>query len=174
MLALLLLSATPFSNSEQTKVPFLWPEDRPCALYGNAACHPTNPALGAFQEIVRLQTPSNCSTARILFNKAPFRRAGIGSRFSYYKACLALAVMEGRTYVDHACRRAGDCVPRFLQPWSTCNPVDIEAAQAQGLVRTIKSYGPCIPRFLLRSPPIPPVLCPQGQSGFQCLFWPRP
>ena len=178
MLALLLLSAVhvcggvPPATKRET-----------CGVYGPTVCRPDNAALRIFEAITKLQNPHNCSTTPILLNIWPFRRAGLGSRFSFYKAQLALAYSEGRTYVDHACFDAGDCLPQFVQPWTSCTKRDVAAARSRGLVRILpnpifyprqhrrpQQHGP---HFLLRSamsiaipfPPPPFALAQRWSKG---------
>ena len=120
----------------------------PCDVYyGAAACDERNPAVPVFQEIARLQSPVDCRTAPLLVNDAPYRQAGLGSRFSFYRACLALAVSQSRTYVDVTCARSSDCLPDLVEPWTTCSAADVEAAQAQGRATVIRSAKPCYPFF---------------------------
>ena len=120
----------------------------PCEVYyGDAACDDRTPAAQAFQEIARLQSPADCRTAPLLVNDAPRRQAGIGSRFSFYRACLALAVSQSRTYVDVACARSSDCLAELVEPWTTCSAADVEAAKAQGRAAVITNLEPCHPFF---------------------------
>lgn len=49
---------------------------------------------------------------------------GLGARFSFYKACLALAVSEGRTYVDTHCEKTSDCSEGGMSADETATPCD--------------------------------------------------
>lgn len=97
--------------------------------YGERAstCSPANPALATFEAIDKLQNPPDCKKAKYLVNHGSVGQRGIGSRFSFYKACLAKAFSMNRVYIDNACSGASDCDGEFVLPWSKCSVHGVDA-----------------------------------------------
>ena len=134
----------------------------PChVFYGDEACDDRNPAMPVFHEIERRQSPPDCRAAQMLVNEAPWRQAGIGSRFSFYRACLARAVQQNRTYVDVACAASSDCLPEFVHPWTTCTADDVQAAKSEGRATVINGYDECFAFF---------QVCPSPQDAVRWAF----
>ena len=88
----------------------------------------------------------------MIVNESPKREiAGIGSRFSFFKACLGVAITIGYTDVDYACIESGDCLPYFVQPWSSCTREEVETAKQQNRAIVFNNWQYCR-RFLSVSP----------------------
>lgn len=122
-----------------------------CALFGERACDAANPALPVFNELAARQQPANCSNALLLVNEAKgFGTRGLGSRFSLYAACMAMAGNEGRAYIDGFCGRL-DCDPSLVLPWTSCTNDDVAAAKRDGRVRVVGNYQACF-SFMHASP----------------------
>ena len=122
-----------------------------CTHFGKHACDAANPALPAFNELAARQLPGNCSNSLLLVNEANgFGTRGLGSRFSFYTACLAMAGSEGRIYIDKFCKGL-DCDPSLVRPWTSCSEEDVAAAKRVGRAQVITNYVACFP-FLHASP----------------------
>ena len=122
-----------------------------CTHFGKHACDAANPALPAFNELAARQLPGNCSNSLLLVNEANgIGTRGLGSRFSFYTACLAMAGSEGRIYIDKFCKGL-DCDPSLVRPWTSCSEEDVAAAKRVGRAQVITNYVACFP-FLHASP----------------------